>query len=154
MTLLVDAAFSRRAWYRLARRSGSGVSGGDVLKIDAGQAEYVLQALLERRKVAVRHVREILRDREREIAALRRRLAALESGGTRAVAEAARKTSAAATRLRRRMSPKVRALRRQQGEYMGLVRRLKAAEKSRIRALREKKGLAAAIRAARTLRRS
>jgi hypothetical protein len=48
----------------------------------------------------------------------------------------------------------VRALRRQQGEYMGLVRRLKPAEKSRVRAVREKKGLAAAIRAARGLRRA
>jgi len=124
------------------------------LKLDPRQAHYVLQALVERRKVAARQIREILRDREREIAALRRRIAALESGGARAVAEAAERVKSAAGPVRRRLSPKVRALRRQQGEYMGLVRRLKPAEKSRIRALREKKGLAAAIRAARTLRRS
>lgn len=125
------------------------------MKLDARQAHYVLQALVERRKVAARQIREILRDREREIAALRRRIAALESGGVRAVAEASRRVTSAAGRVRRRrLSPKVRALRRQQGEYMGLVRRLKPAEKSRVRALREKKGLAAAIRAARTLRRS
>jgi hypothetical protein len=37
---------------------------------------------------------------------------------------------------------------------MGLVRRLKPAEKSRVRAVREKKGLAAAIRTARSMRRS
>ncbi len=124
------------------------------MKLDARQAQYVLQTLLEKRRVAVRHVREVLRDREREIAALRRRLEALESGGARVVAKAARKASTVAARAKRRLSPKVRALRRQQGEYMGLVRRLKPAEKARISALREKKGLAAAIRAARSLRRS
>jgi len=124
------------------------------LKLDARQAQYVLQALLERRKVAVRHIREILRDREREIATLRHRLAALEAGGARVVEAAAARWSSAAGRARRRLSPKVRALRRQQGEYMGLVRRLKPAEKARIRTVREKKGLAAAIRSARKVRRS
>jgi hypothetical protein len=125
------------------------------LKIDARQAHYVLQALVERRKVAARHIREILRDREKEIAALKRRLEALEAGGARALAAAAGRVSAAVRPVRRRrLSPKVRALRRQQGEYMGLVRRLKPAEKTRVRAVREKKGLAAAIRAARALRRS
>ena len=49
------------------------------------------------------------------------------------------------------LSPKVRALRRQQGQYMGLVRRLKAGQKARVRAVREKKGLPAAIRLALTL---
>jgi hypothetical protein len=124
------------------------------LKLDARQAQYVLQALLERRKVAMRHVGEILRDREREIAALRRRLAALEAGGVRAVAATVERLSPVKARVRRRLSPKVRALRRQQGEYMGLVRRLKPAEKTRVRAVREKKGLAAAIRTARSMRRS
>ena len=124
------------------------------MKLDARQAHYVLLALVERRKVAARHIQEILRDREREFAALRRRLAALEAGGVRAASEAAGRVSSAAGKVRRRLSPKVRALRRQQGEYMGLVRRLKPAEKTRVRAVREKKGLAAAIRAARGMRRS
>ena len=124
------------------------------MKLDPRQAHYVLQTLLAKRKLAARHVREILRDREREIAALRRRLAALETLGARAAAQAAGKVSSAAGRVRRRLSPKVRALRRQQGQYMGLVRRLKPAEKSRVRAVREKKGLAAAIRLARSLGRS
>lgn len=124
------------------------------MKLDTRQAQYVLQTLLERRKVAASHVRAILRDRDREIAALRRRLEALEAEGTRAVAGAAGRVSAKARRVRRRLSPKVRALRRQQGEYMGLVRRLKPAEKTRVRAVKEKKGLVAAIRAARTMRRS
>jgi hypothetical protein len=54
-------------------------------------------------------------------------------------------------RVKRRLSPKVRALRRQQGQYMGLVRRLKAGQKARVRAVREKKGLPAAIKLALSL---
>ncbi|HTY43464.1 MAG TPA: hypothetical protein VMH79_16455 [Thermoanaerobaculia bacterium] len=124
------------------------------MKLDAREAQYVLDALIARRKVAAKHVREILRDRDREIAALRHRLAALETMGARAVGKAAGETRAVSARVRRRLSPKVRALRRQQGQYMGFVRRLKAAEKARVRAHREKKGLAAAIRMARSLGRS
>jgi hypothetical protein len=124
------------------------------MKLDAQEAHYVLQALLARRKVALRHVREILRDREREIAALRRRLGELERLGAAAASKAAGTAARATVRTRRRLSPKVRALRRQQGRYMGLVRRLKAAEKARVRALREKKGLPAAIRLALSLGRS
>ncbi|HTR04818.1 MAG TPA: hypothetical protein VMN82_16640 [Thermoanaerobaculia bacterium] len=124
------------------------------MKLDAKEAQYVLDALIARRKVAARHVREILKDRDREIAALRHRLAALEAMGVRAAGKAVGQVEAASSRIRRRLSPKVRALRRQQGQYMGFMRRLKAAEKARVRAHREKKGLAAAIRMARSLGRS
>jgi hypothetical protein len=124
------------------------------MKLDPRESHYVLQALLAKRKVAARHVREVLRERDREIAALRRRLVELEQSGARAAAAAGGGTSRAARRVRRRLSPKVRSLRRQQGRYMGLVRRLKAGQKARVRALREKKGLPAAIRLALSLGRS
>lgn len=121
------------------------------MKLDPKDSHYVLQALVARRKVAARHVREVLRDRDREIATLRRRLAELEELGERAVGKATAEASRTAARIRRRLSPKVRALRRQQGQYMGLVRRLKPTEKARVRAMREKKGLPAAIRLALSL---
>jgi len=124
------------------------------MKLDPREAHYVLQALIARRRIAERHVREVLKEREREIAALRRRLGELERIGAGAAAAATEKAARTAGRVRRRLSPKVRALRRQQGRYMGLVRRLKAAEKARVRALREKKGLSAAIRLALSLGRS
>ncbi|HMA17394.1 MAG TPA: hypothetical protein VKS03_03055, partial [Thermoanaerobaculia bacterium] len=57
-------------------------------------------------------------------------------------------------RRRVAISPKVRALRRLQGKYMGYVRRLKPAEKARVRAVREKQGMEAAIRLASTLGKS
>ena len=124
------------------------------MKLDPREAHYVLETLIARRRIAERHVREILNEREKEIAALRRRLGELERLGARATASATAKAARTAGRVRRRLSPKVRALRRQQGQYMGLVRRLKASEKARVRALREKKGLPAAIRLARSMGRS
>jgi hypothetical protein len=128
------------------------------MKLDPRQSHYVLQALLARRKVGARHVREILRDWQKEVAALRRRLATLEELGVRGARQAGRQVAAEVargrTRVKRNLSPKVRALRRQQGQYMGLVRRLKPAEKARVSALRQKKGLPAAIRLALSLGRS
>ena len=137
------------------------------MKLDPRQSHYVLQALLARRRVAARHVKEILRDWKKEIAVLRERLATLEELGggaaraVRQVAAKAGKTAAKSARggaakapVKRRLSPKVRALRRQQGQYMGLVRRMTEAEKARVRAVREKNGLPAAIRLALSLGRS
>jgi hypothetical protein len=124
------------------------------MKLDAREAHYVLETLIARRRIAERHVREILNAREKEIAALRRRLGELERLGARGAAAATAKAARTAGRVKRKLSPKIRALRRQQGQYMGLVRRLKASEKARVRALREKKGLPAAIRMALSLGRS
>jgi hypothetical protein len=125
------------------------------MKLDPRQSHYVLETLLAQRKVGAKHVQAILKDWQKEVAALRERLATLEDLGVRSVEKAGRRVAAGAgrveVRVKRRLSPKVRALRRQQGRYMGLVRRLKAAEKARVRALREKKGLPAAIRLALSL---
>lgn len=52
------------------------------------------------------------------------------------------------------MSPKLRAFRRQQGQYMGFIRGLKPSEKGRVRAVREKQGLLPAIRLASSLSRA
>lgn len=124
------------------------------MKLDPREAHYVLETLIARRRIAERHVRAILSEREKEIASLRRRLGELERLGVRMSAAATAKASRTARRVRRNLSPKVRALRRQQGQYMGLVRRLKAAQKARVSAVREKKGLPAAIRMARSMGRS
>ena len=125
------------------------------MKLDPRQSHYVLETLLAQRKVGARHVRAILKDWQKEVAALRERLATLEDLGVRGAEKAGRRVAAGAARaqvkVKRRLSPRVRALRRQQGQYMGLVRRLKAGQKARVRAVREKKGLPAAIRLALSL---
>jgi hypothetical protein len=120
------------------------------MKLDARQSHYVLGVLVARGRVRPAQVRAILAERDAEIAALRRRLAALEAAGGAAGAPAGARRAGGP----RRSTPKLRALRRLQGRYMGFVRRLKPAEKARVRAVREKQGLLAAVRLAASLGRS
>jgi hypothetical protein len=121
------------------------------MKLEPKQAEYVLEVLVARRKVRAAQIRSLLKEREAEITALRRRLASLEGAAGGAGASAGARKGAARSR---RSSPKLRALRRMQGRYMGFVRGLKPSEKARVRAVREKKGLGPAIRLASSLGRS
>jgi hypothetical protein len=115
------------------------------------QSHYVLRALVSQGKIRESHVARTLKARDEEIRSLRERLASLEalggSGASRGSKSRGRSARSRPVR-RRKMSPRLRALRRLQGKYMGYVRRLKPAEKARVRALREKQGMAAAIRLA------
>jgi hypothetical protein len=125
------------------------------MNLTPAQAQYILDTLLDSGKLRAKQVRAVLKDRRKEMATLRQRLAALERldgasprggvGGTRRT-RSARKPRVRTRRAR--LSPKTLALRRQQGRYMGFVRRLKATEKARVRAVREKQGMEAAIRLA------
>ena len=115
------------------------------MNLNAHEAQYVLAALVRQKKLRMSQVRATLRAREHEIRELRERLAALEAGAAAAAARGRRGARRRATTAR------VRALRKLQGRYMGFVRRLKAVEKAKVRAIREKQGLAPAIRAAASL---
>jgi hypothetical protein len=133
------------------------------MKFSPDRAHYVLNLLISRGIVRAAHIQKALKSREKEIRILRERLTALEQGSPAAPARgrrrrgrpAGRPARAAARKVRARrkikMSPRVRALRQQQGKYMGYVRRLKPAEKTRVRAVREKQGMEAAIRLAKSL---
>jgi hypothetical protein len=128
------------------------------MKFSPSQAHYALNVLMSQGKLRAAHIRKALKNREQEIRSLRERLAALEqfspgasaARGPRRPGRPARAARKKRTR-RIRMSPRVRALRKLQGKYMGYVRRLKPAEKARVRAIREKQGMEAAIRLARSL---
>jgi len=128
-----------------------------MTRLTADQAHYVLTTLLAQRTLLQAQVDKALRNRDSEIRSLRERLASLEGMTDGARASSGRRgrrraASAAARPVRRRkMSPKVRALRRLQGKYMGFVRGLKPAEKARVRSVREKQGMSAAIQLASSL---
>jgi hypothetical protein len=132
------------------------------MKLTPSQSHYVLGILVSEGRVRENHVRKALKGRDEEIRTLRERLASLEqlsSGDGRAPkgrrARRRGRPRAAAKRVRRApLSPKVRALRRLQGKYMGYVRRLKPAEKARVRSVREKQGMEAAIKLAQSLGKS
>jgi hypothetical protein len=113
------------------------------MQLTADESHYVLATLLRKGKLRASVVRATLRGRREEIRELREWLAALEGPGAGSAAPVRR----VAVR-RRRLSPRVRRLRRLQGRYMGLVRRLPAAKKAKVRAMREKRGMGPAIRLA------
>ena len=120
------------------------------MKLSADQAQYVLDALRAQGRVRWTQIQKVLRGRLEEIQKLRERLAALE--GLVRKAAPARAGRRARRVVRRKLSPKTRALRRLQGKYMGHVRTLKAAQKARVKAVREKRGIEAAIKLAASLR--
>ena len=114
------------------------------------QSKYVLDNLVQEGKIRTSQIQHALQGREREIRTLRERLASLEGmGRSSRGGRGTRLALALRPRVtRRKMSPRVRALRKMQGKYMGYVRRLNPADKARVRAVREKQGMEAAIRMA------
>jgi hypothetical protein len=133
-----------RTFNSLLRKKGT-----ITMKLSADQAQYVLDQLVAQGRVRWNQVQKVLKNRLQEIQKLRERLASLEKLVGRS-APAARRGRRKTAR-RRTLSPKTRALRRLQGKYMGYVRNLKATEKARVRAVREKQGIQAAIKLAASL---
>ena len=122
------------------------------MRMTPAESHYVLQSLMSQGRVRQNQVKAVLNGRSKEIADLRERLASLEGLGGRSQSGRRAAGSPRSTGKRRvAISPKVRALRRLQGKYMGYVRRLKPAEKARVRTVREKQGMQAAIRLAASL---
>jgi len=129
-----------------------------MIKLTPNQAHYVLNSLVAQGRVRDSQVRKTLSSREKEIRSLRERLASLEAlsaeratGAKRGRPARGGRRAARKARRRSKMSPRVLALRRQQGRYMGYVRRLKATDKARVRSVREKQGIGAAIKLAASL---
>jgi hypothetical protein len=125
------------------------------MRMTPAESHYVLQSLLSEGRIRLNQVKAVLNGRSKVIAELRARLASLEGVGGAGTRRRGRKPAASTKRSTQKrrvaISPKVRALRRLQGKYMGYVRRLKPAEKARVREVREKQGMLAAIRLAASL---
>ena len=124
------------------------------MSMTPAESHYVLQSLMSQGRVRLNQVKAVLNGRSKVIAELRERLASLEGMRGGATRRGGRKAAASTRSTKKRrvaISPKVRALRRLQGKYMGYVRRLKPAEKARVREVREKQGMQAAIRLAASL---
>ncbi len=127
------------------------------MKLSPNQAHYALGVLISQGKIREAHVEKALKGRDEEIRSLRERLAALEQVSPPSASRARRRRRGrpaarkAPARRGIRMSPRVRALRQLQGKYMGYVRRLKPADKARVRSVREKQNIEAAIKLAKSL---
>jgi hypothetical protein len=114
--------------------------------ISSERAAHALHLLIAEGKVKAQDVTNALKRREAMIADLRKRLAALEVG----VVSAGRRIERTA---KRRLTAERRAALKLHGQYLGFVRPLPKAAKAKIKAIREKAGVRAAIAAARKMAR-
>jgi hypothetical protein len=109
-----------------------------------------LHMLISEGRVATRELRAMLK-RQKLIEKLRRRLEALEGQGL-AVGDTVRRSARpAARRVKRRVSAARRAAMKAQGRYLAAIRRQPKAARAKIKAIREKSGVKAAIAAAKRM---
>jgi hypothetical protein len=115
------------------------------MKVSARQAKAILETLVAQGRLRWAQVEKVLKG-QKEIARLKARLASLEKAVSGAMPG-----GRGGGKARRNLSPRTRALRRLQGKYMGSMRRLTPAEKARVKSVREKQGMQAAIKLAASL---
>jgi hypothetical protein len=100
--------------------------------------------------VTAKQIAGAIRKREELVEEIRRRLEELGGKGARFLTSvAALRRAPMAKRRRRKASAKARAAWKAQGRYLGAVRQLSAANRAKVKKIREAKGVRAAIRAAR-----
>lgn len=128
-----------------------------TLSFSGNQARQALAVLIQEGKLAAGEVRNALLRRERLIRALRASLAALEHGvGTlrRRIPKPAKRTvTRKVARRKPRISAATRKMYQAQGRYMAAVRQLPKEAREKVKAIREKSGVAAATRAAKKMAR-
>ncbi|HEV7501853.1 MAG TPA: hypothetical protein VGQ33_17690 [Vicinamibacteria bacterium] len=121
-----------------------------AVQLTGQHAAYALQMLIEDGKIAGRDVVQALKRREKTVRELRARLTALGEDVSKAVARASN-GSARIQKARKQISRAQRTARQAQGRYMAAVRQLSKDSRKKIKAIREKSGVDAAIREARRL---
>lgn len=137
------------------------------LSLSPGQAQYVLQMLVNDRRISVAEVNRYVSAMHREISDLEQRLQSLRSAAADVIAAAtgwkrgpgrppksasqgaAPAPSKAGGKRRRRSSaltPEQRASRQLQGRYLGLIRQIPASRRPQYARIAKEKGREAAIK--------
>jgi hypothetical protein len=117
--------------------------------LSAQQAHQALSVLLHDGKVRASDVWDALKRRERLVRELRERLVAFERG---VLGGGGRKAQTAYARRRRKtISAARRAAMRSHGRYLAAVRPLSRAARAKVKTIREKSGVTAAIAAAKRM---
>ncbi len=116
-----------------------------ALRLSAHHASLALQMLVDDGKIAAKDVAAALKRREKTIRELRARLSAL---GEDVAASVAKTAAREAPRARRAITQAQRRARQAQGRYLGAIRKLSRQARVRVRRIRAKSGVDAAIRAA------
>ena len=123
-----------------------------TLKFTAEHAAHALHILIADGKLAAKDVVHALKRREGMIKELRQRLAGLEHGVASSIAGARKAvTRRAGRKPRRRVSAARRAAMKLHGKYLGTIRPLSKANRAKVKAIRGKSGVRAAIAAARKM---
>jgi hypothetical protein len=124
-------------------------------KIPADDLAYALNRLIQEGKTSVAEVRRFAGERPARIAALERELATLKAGHAtdKRSGRLAGSRAAGMKKPKRKftMTAKARAARKRQGQYLAALRRLKPAERNRVKAVARKEGVAKAVEFARKL---
>ena len=116
-----------------------------ALRLSAHHASLALQMLVDDGKIAAKDVAAALKRREKTIRELRARLSALGEDVAMSVAKTAARE---APRARRAITQAQRRARQAQGRYLAAIRKLSRQARIRVRTIRSKSGVDAAIRAA------
>jgi hypothetical protein len=123
-----------------------------TLTITPDRAVNALRILIAEGKIAAADVTAALKRREQLIRDLRQRLLTLERGAMSAMRMAGKRVrDRAARRPKRKITAARRAALKLHGRYLGHIRTLPKAARSRIKAIRERSGVQAAIGAAQKL---
>jgi hypothetical protein len=120
------------------------------LVTDSQEARQILATLILEGRVNKRQARLALVRYRKRVAELRSRLALLEGGDGPFPSKRTERRSSRQARSKR-VSPKRRKAMRQQGVYLAAVRPLKPRDRSKVKAVRQEKGFAAAVAEARRL---
>lgn len=121
-----------------------------AIQLTSQHAAHALQMLIEDGKIASRDVVQALKRREKTVKELRARLTALGEDVSKAVTRAAN-GSARVLKARKQISKAQRSARQAQGRYMAAVRQLSKDARKKVKAIRLKSGVDAAIREAKRL---
>jgi DNA repair exonuclease SbcCD ATPase subunit len=130
------------------------------LTLSGEHARQALAVLIQEGKLAASEVKKALQRRDRLVRALRTSLAALEAGVVKvgrqfkdspfALGRRAKTAKLATKRRKPRISAATRKMYQQQGRYMAAVRQLPKGDRAKVKAIREKSGVRAAIAAAKS----
>ena len=131
-------------------------------QLSAAQAQFILERLVNDRRVSATEINRYMGALQREINALEQRLQSLRSASAGGAAPVRRgpgrppgsgvSAPAAGGRRRRRrrssaaLSPEQRASRQLQGQYLGLIRQIPASRRAQYAKIAKEKGREAAIR--------
>jgi hypothetical protein len=120
--------------------------------LTADQAHTALRWLHELGRIRSQDIAAALRDGDRLVAQMKQRLEELDAEGALFAMDTAGLVRRPGTpRRRRKVSAKALAAWKAQGRYLAAMRRLSKADRAKVRAVRESKGVGAATEAARRI---